>query len=212
MTDTYVERLIIEKFLEVPFVVEELKIKKYYSENEEELSKVEAWKTLETFVSWVKTYNDLPESEHNEDDDLIIEDIKSTTIVNEDKFLNDNIIYENFPSIAFPNIKFERPKDDDGNDRAWCELYFLSQAPLQIELGSTARSRWVGILHINVCIPASWGTNEANAMYDEIASTFRSGLIIEGVRIVRTYKTSALSDDDFYCLPVTVEWTADLER
>ena len=212
MTDTVVEDLLIRKFLDTPFVNEELRIKKYYSENEEELSKIEAWKTLDLFIAWYKEYINLPEEQHDEEDDLIIEDIKSTTITDEDKFRDNDVIYENFPSISFPNVPFNRPSDEDGNPLSWCELYFLTHAPNQIELGTTARSRWLGIMQVSICIPKAWGTSEAKSMYNEIASNFRSGLIIEGVRITRTYKTSALDGDDFYCLPVTVEWTADLER
>lgn len=117
----------------------------------------------------------------------------------------DNILY--YPEIAFPNKAFERP--DDGY---WYELYFLPAEPVQIELGSTARSRWSGVMQINICVPKNDGIVPLNSRYNKVASLFRSGSIIDGVRIRRTYRTSALDDGDYYALPVSVEWQADLDR
>ncbi len=112
-----------------------------------------------------------------------------------------------YPEIAFPNESFERP--DNGY---WYELYFLPTEPVQVELGSEARSRWSGVMQINICVPKNDGIVPLNSRYNNIASLFRSGSIIDGVRIRRTYRTSALDDGDYYVMPVSVEWQADLER
>lgn len=117
-----------------------------------------------------------------------------------------------YPEVAFPNEDFIRPIDDNGSNLPWYELYFIPSRPNQIELGTKGRSRWFGLMQVNVCVPKTWGTQELYQRYDDIAALFRSGLILEGVRIVRTYRSSALDDDDFYCLPVTIEWQADLDR
>lgn len=117
-----------------------------------------------------------------------------------------------YPEVAFPNEDFTRPIDSNGNNLSWYELYFIPARPNQIELGTKGRSRWFGLMQINICVPRTWGTQELYQRYDDIAALFRSGLILEGVRIVRTYRSSALDDDDFYCLPVTIEWQADLDR
>ena len=112
-----------------------------------------------------------------------------------------------YPEVAFPNQVFTRPSDG-----YWYELFFIPAQPVQIELGTTARSRWIGILQVNVCVPKNSGTVPLNDRYDNIAKLFRSGLVFEGIRIVRTYRTSALDDGDYYVLPVTIEWQADLDR
>ena len=83
---------------------------------------------------------------------------------------------------------------------------------MQIELGEEARSRWVGIFQVNICVPKTWGRREITARYNELAALFRSGININGVRVEKTFRTSALDDDDFYCLPVTISWWADLDR
>lgn len=114
---------------------------------------------------------------------------------------------QTYPEIAFPNESFERP--DDGY---WYELYFLPTEPVQIELGSEARSRWSGVMQINICVPKNDGIVPLNSRYNNIATLFRSGSIIDGVRIRRTYRTSALDDGDYYVMPVSIEWQADLDR
>lgn len=115
-------------------------------------------------------------------------------------------VYE-YPEVSFPNMAFKRP--DDGY---WYELFFIPARPVQIELGTEARSRWVGILQVNVCVPRNSGTEPLLDRYDGIASLFRSGLVLDGVRVVRTYRTSAQDDGDYYVMSVSIEWQADLER
>lgn len=112
-----------------------------------------------------------------------------------------------YPEIAFPNKSFERPKDG-----YWYELYFLPAEPVQVELGSEARSRWSGVLQVNICVPKDDGIVPLNSRYDKVAALFRSGSIIDGVRIRRSYRTSALDDGDYYVMPVSIEWQADLDR
>lgn len=112
-----------------------------------------------------------------------------------------------FPEVAFPNLNFERPEDG-----YWYELFFIPGQPVQVELGSEGRSRWVGDLRINVCTPKNSGTESANDRYESIAKLFRSGSYINGVRIIKTSRSSAIEDGDYYVLPVDVSFWADLDR
>lgn len=112
-----------------------------------------------------------------------------------------------YPEVAFPNMNFERP--DDGY---WYELYFLPGQPVQVELGTEGRNRWVGVLRVNVCTPKNSGIESANDRYELIAKHFRSGLYINGVRIIRTSRSSAIEDGDYYVLPVDISFWADLDR
>ena len=163
-------------------------------------------------------YYNTPEGDA--DDDILYEAItniipdltsirKTIKLYDDDGNKSETSVY---PNVAFPNSEFIRPVDENGNNTFWYELYFIPAPPNQIELGTKGRSRWVGIMQVNICIPKTWGTDELNNRYDEIAALFRSGLILEGVRITRTYRATAVDDDDFYCLPVTIEWQADLDR
>lgn len=128
-------------------------------------------------------------------------------IINEGA-LTDN---EKYPEIAFPNEPFERPVDENGNSY-WYELYFIPAVPVQVELGTSGRTKWIGILQVNVCIPKNDGMQPLYDRFDSIANLYRSGANFDGVRISRTYRSSALDDGDFYVLPVSIEWWAYLER
>lgn len=211
MTDIYAEEVLIDKFLDLYSLCEELLVKDYYNTHIQDLEKY-AKDDIE-FLTWYNTYISLPKEEHNEEDDLLLENIRNHKLPRYLKYDEDgDVIYSNFPAAAFPNSDFERPVDENGNNTAWYELFFITSKPNQIELGTTARSRWIGIMQINICIPKTWGRKEINYRYNEIADLFRSGINIDGVRVTNTYRTSALDDDDYYCLPVTVEWWADLDR
>lgn len=107
--------------------------------------------------------------------------------------------------VAFPNIPFQRP--DNGY---WYELYFMTQAPDQIELGSYGRNRWRGIMQVNICVPKSSGTQAVNERFNAIAALFRQGMNLAHVRINKVYRGTAIEDGDFYSMPVSVEWWSDL--
>ena len=211
MTDSYVEDILIDKFLDLFSINEEKLVKQYFVTHKGDL---EAYgKDEEEFYEWYKTYVSLPLTERNDEDDSLIRTIQKETLTPEAKRdENGDFIYSNFPNVAFPNYPFEKPKDEDGLNFAWYELFFITNEPMQIELGEEARSRWVGIFQVNICVPKTWGRREINARYNELATLFRSGININGVRVEKTFRTSALDDDDFYCLPVTISWWADLDR
>lgn len=112
------------------------------------------------------------------------------------------------PEVCLENEEFDRP--DDGY---WYEVWYIPSDPLQIELGTDARSRWIGLLRINICTPKNAGTAPALDRYKSIAEHFRTGMYIDNkIRVVKTSRTSAIEDGDFYVTPVTVELQANLDR
>lgn len=241
MTDSYVEKLLINKFLEIASVEATPKAYQYYQDNKENPDCLESFKAFQPeypagatdeekskidgplileLITWFKDiYPQYYKTEHGtEEDDLLFEDIKNVEIsdirrtikIYDDK--EDFVELNMYPNVAFPNSSFIRPQGDDGNNINWYEIFFIPGRPVQIELGTTGRSRWVGVMQVNICIPKEWGTDELLDRYDEVAKLFKSGLIIEGVRIARTYRSVSLDNDDYYCLPVSIEWQADLDR
>lgn len=195
--------------------------------------KVESPKLLD-LITWFKdtyiNYYHTPEGDPLDDElyDAIKRTVPElTTITRTMKIYNqdgEKVEMPLYPNVAFPNVDFIRPKGPAGDNTFWYELNFIPAPPTQIELGTSARSRWIGLMQINVCIPKTWGTDELYARYDEIAKLFRSGLIITdkiieeevekpySVRIIKTYRSSAVDDNDFYCLPVIIDWQSDLYR
>lgn len=233
MTDTYAEELLIEKFLELPSLQNSLRAASYYKENKEDERVLLIMETLipyfaesgitvpeetdenreifeiNVFCFWYSNYlKDTPEHNNIVDNDEVYDEISLVDLTTINKYGNNGSINQDlFPMIAFPNQKFERPFDG-----YWYELNFIPAQPMQMELGTNGRLRWVGILQVNVCTPKNDGTKAVNDRYDEIASMFRQGLIIEGVRISKVYRTSAVDDGDYYCMFVSINWQADLDR
>lgn len=112
-----------------------------------------------------------------------------------------------FPEVAFPYQSFNRPTDG-----YWYELFYIPGEPEQIEFGGIGRNRWVGILQVNVVVPKESGLEPALARYDSIEELYPSGSYIENIRVIKTYRSSAYEDGDYYVLPVTVSVWADLDR
>lgn len=110
-------------------------------------------------------------------------------------------------NISFPNESFVRPSDGQ-----WMEFWFVPPEPFQKELFREARNRYVGLVQINIVVPTDSGTEAVDARYEIIAKNFRRGDIYEGVRIAKTYRTPAAIDGDFYIMPVTIVWEADLDN
>lgn len=257
MTDSYVERVLINKFVELASSNLVAKCKTYYYENkdksDEELPEffVEQFKpeyepgatdfekqkedsirlyfgTEEStsLVEWMKLYAEYyqeTESEYwTEKEDILYSEVMSIVIdVSVDKELRKtmelidsegNKVSIPLYSIVFENSSTERSAVSEDFTTGWYEVYFTPTAPNQIELGTDGRNRWTGFLQINICVPTNWGTSEMLYRYDEIASLFRQGLIINGVRIYRVYRGPNMTESDFTWCPVTVEWQADLDR
>lgn len=184
MTDTYAEYLLIKRFLEMEGL-EKVEIIPEEDDEEEIIEEIEL----------------------EDDEELEEEVIENSPNKDKNKDEDTKEIEYFYPEVAFPNEAFTRPEDG-----YWYEISMIPAVPNQIELGTTARSRWTGIMQINICVPKDSGTKAMNARFNAIAALFRSGLYIEGVRVVRTYRTSALDDGDFTVMPVSVEWWADLDR
>lgn len=113
---------------------------------------------------------------------------------------------DGYENVSFPNSTFTRPNG------MWYEVAFLNNAPNQVELGTFGRSRWTGIMQISICYPKGIGTEGVNDAFEKIASHFARSSIYDGVRIKRTYRSSARLYDDYYSVPVSIEWEADLDR
>lgn len=137
--------------------------------------------------------------------DVIVEKILTESFLNMTPPLARKNKY-GYENVSFPNKTFKRPNG------MWFDIAFINDRPNQWELGTSGRSRWLGIMQINVCYPKGVGTEGIEDAFERIASHFRRSSIHDGIRIKRTYRSSARLYDDFYAVPVSIEWEADLDR
>ena len=104
-------------------------------------------------------------------------------------------------------------RHNENGDKIWFEIFPLRAQPFQQELGASGRNRWISGAQININCPKGIGTYDLDSVYDAIAARFRRGDIFDGVRVVQTaYRSSARIADDYYSVPVTVMFQADLEN
>lgn len=115
-------------------------------------------------------------------------------------------------NVIEPLSTAERPTDD-----LWFEIFPLHSQPHQQELGTTGRNRWNFGLQININTPRNSslysGTDASDDAYDFIASNFKRGDIFNGIRVMQTaYRSSARLLEDYYSVPVTIMFQADLDN
>jgi hypothetical protein len=84
-------------------------------------------------------------------------------------------------------------------------------------------------MQINICVPLNeatteeseetegddtFGTSAMDTCYNDIARVFRRGVIFDGIRIYKTYRNPSAMQvyEDFCCMPVSIEWQADLSN
>ena len=119
----------------------------------------------------------------------------------------------NFTDINYEFEAFTRPSTG-----CWYELHFLPGIPSQLELGKNGMNAWPGVFQINVCvvktirtITPQFGVEDyvSNA-YESIAEVMKRGVIKDRVHITGIGITSAIDNGDYYSVPITVSWYANL--
>lgn len=111
-------------------------------------------------------------------------------------------------NVYWQNETFDRSK---WLDKGWYEIDFIPGEPVQSELGTAGRNRWVGILQVTICVPINAGKAMANARYNAIALLYPRGSVFSGIEITNAaYRGQEDTEADHYRLPVRVEYRADL--
>lgn len=116
-------------------------------------------------------------------------------------------------NVYWPNRAFTKA---NWLTEGWYEVDIIPGEPIQVELGTAGRNRWVGIFQITVCVPLDGGKDMANARYNAIAELFPRGSVFSGVEILRVHRSPTLSSEqesvstDHYRVPVRIAYRADL--
>lgn len=119
---------------------------------------------------------------------------------------------------AYPLKNFLKPKCG-----YWYEVKHIPTQPRQIEMGQHSMNEWKGIMQINICVYKDITSRRTthndydvdfyvNNAYATIAEVMKRGVIKDRVHIVKVGKTSAIDNDDYYSIPVSIEWYANLSN
>ena len=152
--------------------------------------------------------------------DVLIKLFESVTI--KDKEGNDVSIFiidnGKYIDINYEFEEFTRPSTG-----VWYALHFLPSQPEQIELGHNAMNEWSGIFQIDVCVIKSIKTiglsgegpgvkDYFDTAYAAIAEVMKRGVIQNRVHITGIGRSSAVDNGDYYTLPISVRWYANLSN
>ena len=115
--------------------------------------------------------------------------------------------------INYEYEAFNRPASG-----CWYELHFLPAQPVMAEIGKSAMNEWKGIFQINICvlktirtITPNYGVKDyVDNAYVSIAEVMKRGVIKDRVHITGVGISSAIDNGDYYSVPVSVSWYANL--
>lgn len=108
--------------------------------------------------------------------------------------------------IAYENIKYIPTLK-----KSFLAEIFIPNDSAQASLGTIGLQEDFGIYQININTPTGQGTEEAQALVDELTNMFKIGTDIElygvNVYIDRSTPAQGLFFDDWYTVPFTIYWS-----
>ena len=145
----------------------------------------------------------------------LIEIFESATM-NDGQGGKESLFLPDKSDINYEFEDFHRP--DPTVTGCWYELHFLPATPYMAEIFKKTMNRWTGIFQINVCVPKTIRTYYPNLgvqdfvdnAYNSIAEVMKRGVIKDRVHITGVGRTSAIDNGDYYSVPISVSWYANL--
>lgn len=116
------------------------------------------------------------------------------------------------------DIKYEFESFNRPDEGIWYSLKFIPAMPYTPEIFEGAMNRWTGIFQIDVCVLKNIGTKYEgykvkdcfDTAYSAIAEVMKRGVYKDRVRITKIGRTSAIDCGDYYSMPISVSWVANL--
>ena len=125
----------------------------------------------------------------------------------------ESLFLDDKSDINYEFEPFKRPQTG-----VWYELHFIPAQPAMAEIGHNAMNEWKGIFQINICvlktirtITPDYGVQDyVDNAYVSIAEVMKRGVIIDRVHITGVGISSAIDNGDYYSVPISVSWYANL--
>lgn len=149
---------------------------------------------------------------NNEVNDTLIS-IFETATIDDGHGGRESLFYPDKHDINYEFEPFKRPTNG-----CWYELHFLPAQPYMAEIFKNAQNRWTGIFQVNVCVlktirtltPQLGVKDYVDNAYASIAEVMKRGVIKDRVHITGVGKSSAIDNGDYYAVPISVSWYANL--
>lgn len=124
------------------------------------------------------------------------------------------ILLDAFPSwldrIAWPNVVFTPTEA-----QPWFSYHFLSSQEMPVTLGPDGNDEVNGIIQIDVNYPLNAGEADSRETINALRTCFHPQTIStygQPVTILSRNKSGGSSENNFYRIPFTVRWKAQLAR
>jgi len=113
--------------------------------------------------------------------------------------------------IAWPNSEFTPTIGTP-----YLRFNILFATPSQNTLGTTGTNELLGFVQVDVVYPSSGGNGLSRAMVGKITEQFKRGVVPsysgQTVTVLNAYPSGAISDADWYTVPVTINFRACTEN
>lgn len=113
---------------------------------------------------------------------------------------------------------FENRSGDDGTaiepQGTHIEAFFLPASTTNIEVGRNGKQRANGVYQVTIRVPLFSGTYEVNQLRDRLLTVYARGAFLTRnstmVRVITASPASRSRSGNYYQMPVTIEWRADI--
>lgn len=107
-------------------------------------------------------------------------------------------------------VRYENADFDPPAASAWVELRVVSGPSVKLNIESAALRRYVGIISINIYVPANTGTRTARGYIDTAAAIFK-GATFNGI-VCRDPRVTVLGErDGWFIINLSTEFQRDEE-
>ena len=117
-------------------------------------------------------------------------------------------------AIASASIAWENKTFAPVAGTRWYRATFLPGMANAAAIGDGAQNRHYGLMQIDVCEPKNLGDVLAANEAERIATCYKRGTVLTYtgvlVRIERVYRGAAIPSDDWYMVPILIEYRADV--
>jgi hypothetical protein len=116
-------------------------------------------------------------------------------------------------ALSVSQVAWENKKYVPTIGTAWYRATFLPGQQVAAAIGTDSANRNVGVFQIDVVYPKDAGDVTAQAEAERIAACYKRGTMLTysavNVRCERAYRGPAVQEDDWFFIPVKVEYRAD---
>jgi len=117
-------------------------------------------------------------------------------------------------AISSSSIAWENKSFTPVAGTRWYRATFLPGMAQAAAVGVDAQNRHYGLMQVDVCEPKNLGDALAGTEAERIATCYKRGTVLTysgvSVRVERAYRGAAIPNEDWFMVPVLIEYRSDV--